>query len=425
MASTPSKSDEHDQKTLESVFVDPILSVSDGLKEPQVEPEVSDITIPDGGWQAWLTVTGSFLLIFVTFGSSTSFGVFQNYYAQQNTSTSSNISWIGSVQLALFYFGGLPAGRLFDAGYFRHIQIGGSLLFCFSFFMLSLADTSNYYQLLLSQGVGMGLGGGLLLTPALSIPSHHFNKKLSLALGIAQVGSSAGGIIMPIMLNQLFNGRAGFAWGVRATAFLVLGLLAISCCIMKTRLPPAQHQSQISMKALVTDTPYAISLFGVFMVMWGLFFPYFYLQVWVTEHGLSSTLSFYTIPILNAGTIFGRIIPNFIADYVGVFNMFCPMALVSAALIFAMFGVMSPGAVIVFTILYGFFTGSCRIRIGLCLFVVAFAVLSGTPIDGALVGSEYVWYKALLFSGIIMLVGSALLTIARHLFAKRKGTVWT
>ena len=39
--------------------------------------------------------------------------------------------------------------------------------------MLSLADTSKYYQLLLSQGIGMGLGGGLVLVPAVSVQAHH------------------------------------------------------------------------------------------------------------------------------------------------------------------------------------------------------------------------------------------------------------
>lgn len=42
------------------------------------------------------------------------------------------------------------------------------------------------------------------------------------------------------MLNQLFNSSAGFAWGVRASAFVTLGLLIISNLVMKPRPnPPA------------------------------------------------------------------------------------------------------------------------------------------------------------------------------------------
>ena len=54
--------------------------------------------------------------------------------------------------------------------------------------MLSLTDTSNHYQLLLSQGIGMGLGGGLVLVPAVSVQAHHWKKQRSLAMGITFTG---------------------------------------------------------------------------------------------------------------------------------------------------------------------------------------------------------------------------------------------
>lgn len=42
-------------------------------------------------------------------------------------------------------------------------------------------------------------------------------------MGIVTSGSSCGGIVFPIMLNKIFE-RSGFAWGVRAAAFLILGM---------------------------------------------------------------------------------------------------------------------------------------------------------------------------------------------------------
>lgn len=55
--------------------------------------------------------------------------------------------------------------------------------------MLSLADTSQYYQLLLSQGFGMGIGGGLILVPAISVQAHHWQKRRALAMGITFTGT--------------------------------------------------------------------------------------------------------------------------------------------------------------------------------------------------------------------------------------------
>src|ERR1700754_4927135 len=64
--------------------------------------------------------------------------------------------------------------------------------------MLSLAKQDQYYQFFLSQGVGMGLGFGLLFIPTLSVLATHFREKRALATGIATSGNSFGGVILPI-----------------------------------------------------------------------------------------------------------------------------------------------------------------------------------------------------------------------------------
>lgn len=112
--------------------------------------------------------------------------------------SSSTIAWIGSIQLALVlrrvhrslartaahvkHSGGLISGRLFDKGLLKHTVVIGSTLYVFwcvlalhtslfqvfrvkyvlahSIFMTSLSRT--YWQLLLAQGIGQGLGMGLL-----------------------------------------------------------------------------------------------------------------------------------------------------------------------------------------------------------------------------------------------------------------------
>ncbi|KZT09439.1 MFS general substrate transporter [Laetiporus sulphureus 93-53] len=387
--------------------------------------DTASIDIPDGGLDAWLTVVGGWLFTFCTFGYASSFGVYQDYYKATGKNSSSDISWIGSLQLAFMFFTGLPAGQLFDMGYFRYTSIIGTLLYSFCIFMLSLADTNRYYELVLSQGIGMGLGGGLLLVPALSVQAHHWRKRRAFAMGIALTGecTSVGGIIYPIMLNKLFYSSVGYAWGVRASAFLTLGLLTIANFITKTRLPsakdrPKQHVSFKLLKELGGDVPYMLAVGGAFLVLWGLFFPYFYLQVWGNSHGLSKTLDFYTLAILNAASIFGRTIPNLLADIFGIFNLGVPFAFISSALIFAMFGMKSNGAEIAFSILYGFWSGGyialfppmmagfsrnmeeVGCVIGVAYFLCAFALLTGTPITGALLGPSDHWAKPIVFSGV-------------------------
>jgi hypothetical protein len=56
-------------------------------------------------------------------------------------------------------------------------------------------------------------------------------------MGLVVSGVSLGAIFHSIMLNNLINGKLGFANGVRASAGLVSGLLFIACLLMRTRLP--------------------------------------------------------------------------------------------------------------------------------------------------------------------------------------------
>ena len=66
------------------------------------------------------------------------------------------------------------------------------------------------------------------------------------------------------MLNQLFHGSVGFAWGVRAQAFLVFGLLAAANCLMSR---PAQWHvrpdvPRAKLLAILKDVPYLLMILG-------------------------------------------------------------------------------------------------------------------------------------------------------------------
>ncbi|KAH7922546.1 MFS general substrate transporter [Leucogyrophana mollusca] len=417
------------------------------LAVPAVPAPQGPPQFPEGGLQAWLTVLGGSMVLFCTFGVVQSFGVYQDFYTRKWLVgyTTSDISWIGSMQTFLLFAGGLPAGKLFDEGYFHHCIGAGSLIYLFSIFMLSLCEQHQYYQMFLAQGVGMGIGMGLLFLPAISVTSHYFRRRRTVAMGVVLAGSSLGAVIYPIMLNNLFNGKVGFGWGVRAAAFMDLGLLLIANLIMKTRLPSRKNRPNskpVEIKCILTDFGYLLCIIGAALVFWGLFVPFFYLQLFAEVHGLSSKLAFYAIPIMNASSLFGRTVPNFLADFVGPFNVMIPCTVIAGGLMFLMFAATSLSGTVAFGILYGFFSGAfvsiitpaaasfsrdineIGIRIGITSFIIGFALLTGTPIAGALVqyDGHYVWYRPLVFASVVVLAGAGFLTASRSYLAERKGT---
>jgi hypothetical protein len=66
------------------------------------------------------------------------------------------------------------------------------------------------------------------------------------------------------------------------------------------------------------------------------------------------------LAIMNAGSIGGRLLPNFIADGWGPYNMLVVCLAVSAGLAFSIFALDSFAGMVVFALLYGFWSGSCE-----------------------------------------------------------------
>ncbi|KAJ7069913.1 MFS general substrate transporter [Mycena amicta] len=410
---------------------------------PRAAPTVT--SFPEGG-QGWFTVLGCALILFSTFGISLSFGVLEDHYTRifLNHNSASDVSWIGSTQLFLDFSIGLPAGKLFDDGHYRLLMTSGTAIFVFSFFMLSICQPNHYYQVFLSQGVGMGVGMGLLFVPAVSLPSHYFRAKRSLVMGLVFAGSSLGGVVFPVVLNHLINGPVGFAWGIRIVAFITGTLLVIGNLLTKPRLPTKKERApedNMITKLILSDFPYWLSVCGASLVLWGIFYPYFYLQLFAVLHGVDKNVAFYTITVLNSASILARTIPNFIADKLGPLNVAIPMTAVSGGLVFAMLHLNTVASLFTFAAFYGFFSGAFMSllapimssfaftvheigsRIGIAMFVLAFPLLTGAPITGALLHPpEYTWWRGVVFSGVVQLSGVALLIVSRALVARRKGT---
>lgn len=85
---------------------------------------------------------------------------------------------------------GALTGPIYDAGYFRALLAVGSFGVVFGFMMLSLAKT--YWQVILAQGICVGLGAGCLFVPSVAILSTYFSTRIATAMGIAASGSSLG-----------------------------------------------------------------------------------------------------------------------------------------------------------------------------------------------------------------------------------------
>lgn len=92
------------------------------------------------------------------------------------------------------------------------------------------------WQLLLLQGVGVGLGGGMLYNPVIRLLPEWFVTRRGLAGGIVYSGTGLGGFVFPFVLNTLLA-KVGLAWTLRIWAIGTSFFAGIACFGMKSRFP--------------------------------------------------------------------------------------------------------------------------------------------------------------------------------------------
>jgi MFS family permease len=263
----------------------------------------------------------------------------------------------------------------------------------------------------------------------------YFHKKRGAAMGLAVAGSSLGGIVFPIALSKmLYNPSLSFGWTVRILGFVMLALILPACFSIRARLPP--RAGKFLLPSAFKNRVYVAIIAGVFLMMFGLFTPFFYLPTYAVDHGMSPQLSSYLVAILNAASFVGRVVPGILADKLGPLNMMFIAATCTGILILVWQAITTSAGIIVFSVLYGFFSGaivslmtfalaSCPTNpqeigtyLGMGMAMVSFAVLIGPPVNGALVTRYHGFDQSLDMSGVFVVAGASIILVAKYVSPK-------
>ena len=103
----------------------------------------------------------------------------------------------GSALIGVWYMTGPFVAIAMDKYGCRLIVVGG-LITCFCS-MAVCYTTENFWVYTVAYGFVCGVGMGCVFIPPLTSISYYFDKKVSLAAGLAYTGSSFGYMILPIV----------------------------------------------------------------------------------------------------------------------------------------------------------------------------------------------------------------------------------
>ncbi|KAH7024990.1 major facilitator superfamily domain-containing protein [Microdochium trichocladiopsis] len=378
-------------------------------------------TAPDGGLKAWSVAAGASCITFCTLGFANSFGTFQQYYLTHQLASRSpdDVAWIGSISIFLQLSVGLIAGPLFDR-YGAIVLRPAAVGYLFAVMMLSLC--TEYWQIMLVQGVLMGLCQGMLQLPGMASVSQWFDKKRGVALGMVVAGSSVGGIVFPIILAKLFNeSDLGFGWTVRVVGFIMMPFMLFCAIAVVPRVPP--RKTNFWLLSAFKNKQWLLIVLSFALSLVGMFTPLFFLPVYAVSRGVEPALAGYLIAMVNGASTFGRVIPGILADKYGRLNMMVLAGVSSGIIIFCFNLVTSTAGFVVYSVIFGFFSGSIFSAaiaaitgttsdprefgsyMGMGTALAAIGPLIGPPVDGALVAKYGGFEEASYFGGAVCLAG--------------------
>lgn len=385
---------------------------------PDSDDESHDV-YPEGGLRAYLVVLGGFFGCIVNLGVLNSIGAVQMWVSghQLKDYLALTISWIFSIYLALTYMLAIIAGPIFDRYGPRHIMIVSALLMFGG--LMGVASAAELWQFALGF-ICLGAGNGLGMSPLISILSHWFFEKRGTMVGFATLGGLVGGLVFPLMLRYAYA-KYGFEWAIRILAFTTLGCMVVATLLVKERfrrLPPQksdeqrqilkwnQLKSKLSFKFIrELDRRYWILVAGAFFAELSLVLIMTYFSTYCVAKGQTESTALLLVTVWNATGIPGRIVPNFVSDYLGRFNMNVAMILGYTIVIWVIWLPLGHliGALYAFAAIGGFFSGSILLLLPACLaqitpvreigirygvvnFVLSIANLFGVPIALAIIG---------------------------------------
>ncbi|KAF9158556.1 hypothetical protein BGX21_003169 [Mortierella sp. AD011] len=391
-------------------------------------------TFPDGGF-GWLVVLGAFVIQFCCWGFNFSWGVYQEYYVENDIfkgATLSQISWCGGLGAASVFLTCPFQTQMVSKFGLRPVIATGIVISGSG--MISASFAKTVWQLYLTQasrGFMFGLGAGMALFNSVAIPVQWFDKKRGLATGITVAGSGIGGATLA-PLNRFLISNVGYKWALRIMGITVItAVFSILFCI-RARIRPAARRRPLFDVGMFKSTGFTVLYLTGMLMTFGYLTPIFLLPKFITDLGWDPTVGATLVSVFSGVNAAARIGLGFVADICGPLNVlilstiFCGLSCymfwmnthdLAMATVFAIaYGTSAGGFVSLFPVVAAKVIGleTLAATVGLLFSGNFFGNLLGTPLASAIIsasGGSYTW--AIVFAGAAPLVGASLLLIIR------------
>jgi MFS family permease len=283
------------------------------------------------------------------FGVAYSFGAFFEPMAHEFGAGHAATSEIFSLTAFLYFGLGLVSGPAVDRFGPRRILLLGALAMGAG--LLLTAQVRQLWLAYLTYGLGVGVATACGYVPMVAVIAAWFDRRRSLASGLAVSGIGIGTLIgAPLagLLVSSYGWRAAYvALGLGAAALLVLAAL------LAERPPRVAADEGFGFRALIARPAFRWLYLSVTATVVMLFTVLVYLVPSARRAGMSVSAAPVLIGVLGAASTGGRVVLGFFADRFGVLRTFQAAILLMAASCAIWLFAGQPAALVEFALVFG------------------------------------------------------------------------
>ena len=268
--------------------------------------------------RAWGIVGAAFAAMFVAFGIAYSYGAFlQELRAEFGAGRAVGAIFFSLTSLLYFGLGGLSGAAGDRFGPRRVLLVGAAAM------ALGLVVTARAGSLgvaLVAYGLGVGIAVACAYVPMVALVGAWFERRRTLALGVAVAGIGIGTLTLPPATAALIE---AIGWRDSYLVLAAVGVATLVICAFATApAPRAEGGGSARLGEALRDPGYRWLYLSTILVSVALFVPFVHLPSYAEERGIDPVPAAGLIGAIGIASVVGRLALGAIAGSGGLLRVF-------------------------------------------------------------------------------------------------------
>jgi len=268
--------------------------------------------------RAWGVVAAAFAAMFVAFGIAYSYGAFLDEMREDfGVGRAAGAAFFSLTSLLYFGLGGVSGAAGDRFGQRRVLLVGAAAL---GLGLVATARAGSLGVALAAYGIGVGVGVACAYVPMVALVGAWFERRRTLALGVAVAGIGIGTLVIPPVTAALIE---AIGWRDSYLVLAAVGVAALGLCALGAAPAPAGGGAAGSSLAdALRDRQYRLLYLATALLGIPLFVPFVYLPSYAEERGVDPVLAAGLVGAIGTASVVGRLALGALAAPLGLLRVF-------------------------------------------------------------------------------------------------------